>query len=228
MTILNSQGNLLTVDPTSKAARTTLYDSAGNKLLQENPVGSYVLPINVDTTAIPTTYVWYMRNATLAASAPRIWYVRRISGVVYFNGTAAATTTVGYMFSKFYGAAHNQSGTTQTAIKKRTSDGRTNGFQPNNTVSQLDGSSAWSKGIDSQVGGNGLLLEDKTWFIDEKAFEVTLPISVTRTTQRFDIGLTSFELPLLPNEGLIIKCNPTSVAGQGILGSIEWDERSVY
>src|SRR3990167_1796754 len=106
----------LTVDPTSKAARVTLYDSSGNEL-QKPPAGGYLLPIRVrQTAATASGTVWSMR----ALTAGKKVYVRRIVVNCMFDGTAAASTSQ-YNLLRFRTATPT-AGTALTVVKRDTAD----------------------------------------------------------------------------------------------------------
>src|SRR5579859_81632 len=110
----------LTIDPTSKAAHVTAFDSAGNEI-DKPSVGSYLAQINVRQTAATAlgNVVWAMRNpvgSTITA------YIRHLNLTVAFDGTAAAATTVRYELERF-SAATPTGGTALTIVKKRNSYG---------------------------------------------------------------------------------------------------------
>ncbi len=114
--VSGASADLLTVDPTSKAARVTLYDTAGNAI-DAPPTGSYMVPINIRQTAATAAAatVFAMRNST-----GKTCYIRRIYLVQGFDGTSPAATTLRYGIARF-SAATPTGGSTIPIIKKRTS-----------------------------------------------------------------------------------------------------------
>lgn len=195
----------LTVDPTSKAARVTLYDSAGNKLLLDTPTGAYMLPVNIRQSAATAANatVWAMRNG-----ATKVMSIRRLRLAMMFDGTAAATTTLKYTIQRF-SAATPTAGTALTVIKKRSSYGAS-------TVA------------DARFLDTGLTTTSVTFETD--AHILALPISVTSGNAFYDIQFGRANEPygdfeLAVNEGLCIRLLNTAVVGQGLVGGVEWDER---
>lgn len=194
-----------TIDPVSKAGRVTLYDSTGNKLLLETPVGSYILPINVRqtaTTASPAT-VWAMRNG-----ATKTISIRRLRLSVLFDGTAAAATTVKYTILRF-STATPSAGTALTVIKKRSSY-------------------ASSTLTDARFLDTGLTVTSVVFETDMHI--IGLPISVTGGVSPQDLLFSRANEPygdfeLAANEGLAIQLKSQAAIGLGIVGSVEWDER---
>jgi len=194
----------LEVDATSKAARVTLYDSAGNEV-NSPPVGSYILPVNIRQTAATAANatVWAMRNG-----ATRTVFIREINLSLGFDGTAAATTTCRYGFQRFT-AATPTAGTALTAIKRRAAY----------DVSTI---------ADARFVDTGLTT---TSVVFETDFAVIgLPISVTSVNRSVCITFEgagerydSFELA--PNAGLAIRLNVAAVIGLSLNGFISWDER---
>jgi hypothetical protein len=205
-------GELLTVDPTSLAARMTLYDSAGVELYRI-PTGAYMLAIvngrqTVIATAAGTFFA--MRNNTSGATL----YIRRIVLVVGFDGTAVATTSR-WELARF-SAATPSGGTSISlpggAIKKRSGYGNSN---------LLD-----ARYITGTAGG--LTMTSVTM---QAAFDsVGVPRGATSGVATYirefgDAGARPNDrMELATGEGLAINAGVTGVVGDSFQGSVEWDE----
>lgn len=196
--------DLLTVDPTSKAARVTLYDNAGNEVLKP-PTGAYVLPVSVTQSAATAanSTVWAMRYVTGSLTAK----IRRIRLAVGFNGTAAAATSVAYHLCRF-STATPTGGTAIGVIKKRNSY-------------------AGSVVTDARFLDTGLTVAGVVF---ETPFaQMSIPVSVTGVINPWevdfvDVGDRFDEFALVAGEGLAIRLDVVAVAGQIISGYVEWDE----
>src|SRR5262245_37109795 len=105
----------LTIDPNSKAARVTAYQSNGVER-DALPLGSYMLPINVRHTgaAAPPVVVWFMRNTGSAVA-----YIRHLRLVMGFDGGPVGQTPR-YELVRFSGATGTSGGAALTPAKKRT------------------------------------------------------------------------------------------------------------
>lgn len=194
----------LTVDPTSKAARNSLYDSAGN-LVTYAPTGAYVLPINIRQTAATAAAatVWAMRYVTGAL----VVKLKKIRLSIGFDGTAAAGTSLGYQLMRF-SAATPTAGTAITVIKKRTAY-------------------AGSVVTDARFLDTGLTVAGVVF---ETAFDINkIPASVTGVTQTMFIDFVEpanrfGEFDLASGEGLAIQLERTAIVGQTLDGYVEWVE----
>lgn len=203
--VSGASSDVLTIDPTSKAARATLYNSAGTELIVA-PTGSYGTNISVRQTGTTAAnaVVWSMRNG-----GTKTVQIRRIKVVRCFDGTAAATTTARYTIQRFT-AATPTGGNAQLIGKKRTS-------YPTSTVVDV-------RSLDTGLTTTSVVFDNIDLAI------LALPLSVTGTVAPDDIVfegvLENFAwLELAANEGLCIRLNQTAVIGQGIYGGIFWDER---
>jgi len=203
---------LLTIDPTSKAARVTLYDSAGNELLPI-PTAAYLIGISPTRQTVIDTAggtFWAMRNNT----SGRVIYIRRILLIVSFDGTAAATTSR-FDLARFSGATPS-GGTAVTlpggAIKKRTGYGNSNlldarwiaGTAGGLTMTSITVEAAFasvgvSRGVTGSVGVCSLEFGD----------------AGSHPNDRFELAV---------GEGLAIQAGVTGVVGDMFQGCIEWDE----
>lgn len=194
----------LEVDATSKAARVTIYDSAGFEV-QAPPVGVYLLPVNVRQTAATAanSVVWAMRNG-----ASRTLTVKQINVTVDFDGTLAALTTPRYGVQRFTIAAPT-GGTALVPIKKRS------------TYSA-------STVADARFLDTGLTLGAMVFETDAMVFGVTASVTGGNSLRPFDFTVSGerhsgFELA--PNEGLCIRLNTAAVIGVSLTGFVGWDER---
>lgn len=193
----------LSIGPTSKAARVTLYDGAGNEI-HATPTGSYILPFRIIQSAATAAnlMVWAMRNG-----ATKTVRIRKIKGSITFAGTAAAATQIGYDFRRFT-AATPTGGTVLVPFKKRTGD-------PASSVAD-------ARFVDTGLTTTGITFEN--------AFaNINLPASVTGTvgTFAYDFINTNEKFSayeLAANEGLGILLTVTAIIGQAISGYVEYDE----
>lgn len=197
--------DLLTIDPTSKAARVTPYDSSANEYSPFPSPGAYALPVNVRQTAATAanSTVWTMRNG-----ATKKMFFRRILLEIIFDGTAAAATTLKYMLARF-SAATPTGGTSLTAVKMQTTF----------SASTL----ADARFLDTGLTTTGVTFETE-WAT------LAIPASVTAGSIFWNmpfIGPNEAKEPFVlnPNEGLAIRLQNAAVVGMGLTGSVHWDER---
>jgi hypothetical protein len=191
----------LTVDPTSKAARSTLYDSEGNPVF--NPfLGSYSARIEIipSTLTDGTTY-WSMRNL----GANRV-FINRLLLKIGFSGTAAATRSL-FNIGRF-SVATPTAGTAITAVKK-------DNLHPATSVTDI------------RFAPGGLTTTGVTF---EAPMHVLGPTNQLNDDHymdlRFgDLSSISDKMILAIGEGLCIRAIGAVVAGSHLLGSIHWDER---
>lgn len=192
----------LTIDPTSKAARITLYDSAGNELHKE-PNGSYLLRIpNARLTAAiaANSAIWTVRNGS-----SRTMRIKRISVSAKFDGTAAATTAQ-FQLQRFTTATPS-GGTALTAVKKRTALG-------SSTIADARFNYAAALTVTGVV-------------FEEAFFEWGVQRQVSAVSNHDLLaGLETQEalIELAPNEGLAIRLGVVAVIGDALGGYVEWDE----
>lgn len=195
--------DLMTVDPTSKAARVTQYDTSGNTVFYAAPVGAYLLPIQVRQTAATSaaSTIWAMRNSTTISV-----YIKKIVVNTSFDGTPAASTGA-YNFLRF-NTATPTTGTALTVVKKSNSYGASNV-------------------TDARFLDTGLSV---TSVVFETSF---MQVGVARQNGSTQVMQSIFDLSgyrnqpfiLAPSEGLCIQLNVTAVIGDSIAGYVEWDER---
>lgn len=110
-----TDNTILTVDTTSKAARVTLYDSAGREMIPA-PTGEYRSYLETRHTgaAAAGVTIWNFRGPPSTKA-----YIRRIWGHMGFDGTAATTSgTLRYGIYLGTGAASASGGTARLKQKK--------------------------------------------------------------------------------------------------------------
>lgn len=199
-----ASSDILTIDPTSKAARVTLYDSNGNES-NKPPTGCYMANVNIRQTAatIAGTTVWAMLNSgTLTA------FLRHIRVAVSFDGTASAATTLRYEIERFT-VATPSGGTLITPVKKRNS-------YPSPSVGNV-------RFLDTGVTMTSAVFESPFHTIG-------VPASPTGQSVEQDLDFETTNeryapLEIAVNEGLCIRLSTAAVIGMGLKGSISWDER---
>jgi len=199
---------LLKVDSGSGAGRITHYRSDGieSNLSMD---GGYFLGFEIRQTgtgAAPLT-VWAMRNG-----GTKVVYIRRIRGYMIFDGTAGAATKRQYQFARF-STATPTGGTSILAniVKRRSGDAST-------TITDV-------RFVDTGLTVGGVVFE--------AAFQqLAIPISVTSMIIPFDFQYKQAndprgEFQLAINEGVCIRTlTDAATVGQGIYGTIEWDEKT--
>ncbi len=204
MAILKSgaSSDLLTIDPTSNAGRSTLYRPDGSVVLAQ-PTGAYYLPIPslpLSTAITAGSCILAMRNG-----ASKIMRIKRIVLNVGFSGTVAATTS-GFQLCRFATAAPT-GGTTLSAIKKRTTygpstiaDARYN-FAAALGVTGVAFETQFAEiGCQRQLAARGVLYLIADLVTNEIVFEIQ------------------------PSEGLAVKLGVVAVIGDTLGGCIEWEE----
>jgi len=213
--------DLLTIDPTSKAARVTLYDSTGRELFPKQ-TGSYMARIETRHTSAAAAGVttWNFRGPTTLKA-----YIRSIRGCVAFDGTGlAASGTMRYGLYRGTGAASPTGGAATAAIKKNTTFG-----------------ASTATSIRFDVTGVGLTTASITYDTDPfyvigmPAMQVQVAAPATSASAG---GIVPFNVVFHragdPDSDLVIGADEhfalrlqtvSSIIGFGIYGSVEWDER---
>jgi hypothetical protein len=110
--------DVLTVDPTSKAARITPYDAAGNPLGQGAAAWSAHFPVRQSAATGAGAHVLYIRNT----HATKKVYIEKITVMSAFDGTGAATL-MAYKFIKGTTITSTSGATAVTALNKTTGVG---------------------------------------------------------------------------------------------------------
>jgi hypothetical protein len=188
----------LTIDATSKAARSTLYDSQGTELLPP-PTGVYCLPFGFRLSAIASGKIWAIRN--LGALTV---YITRIQMAAAFDGVAAASTVI-YNLMRF-NLATPTGGTTMTVVKKN------NAF-PSSVVTSaqfLSSAALTVAGITFEAAFANLCCQHQ---VNANAL---LDLTFLEHPSRC--------FTLAPNEGLAVDLGAASVAGDSLSGIVEWFE----
>lgn len=199
----------LTIDSASNAARVTLYNTNGVEVGDSQPIGSYLLPINIrqSTAAGTGVTVWALRNTGTTTLS-----IRRIVLTMGFDGVAVASTMSRYELIRFYSATPS-GGTALTPVKKRTT-------YP-------------TSGVDARLLDTGLTVTGVT-FDAFPFYVISRPTSVTSVVTEGELnfmesGQTKFSpFELAVNEGLAIRLTTvaaTTIIGVSLTGMIEWDER---
>lgn len=191
----------LTVDATSKAARVTLYDSAGNKTNPEY-AGSYMTRIEViPTTLTAATTYFAVRNL----GARRV-FIRCIELKLGFSGIVAASRSL-YEFTRF-SAATPTGGTALSALKKDNTMPATTLTDMRFAAGGLTVSGVVFESPLHLVGHTNQLSTDHAQNIN---------FIGDGETGKFVIGV---------NEGFAIRANTAVVLGSYLIGSLIWDERT--
>lgn len=191
----------LVVDPTSKAARVTLYDKYGNEVNSNKP-NKFYLPVTLDVTGnqAANSYIWAMRNG-----ATKKITIEDILLSVGFRGSAAATSQV-FELVRFSGAnpAGGTAYTLGAAVPKR------NSLDADSTIQ------------DARYTGAAALT------IGGMSFD---PIGIAAmgtvrsvTSQHREFFFRDIDIVLQPNEGLAIRATAATVVGDVILGTVNWVE----
>jgi hypothetical protein len=203
-------GAKLSIDSTSKAARATLYDSAGNELIAIPSAGSFVAQILIrqSTTTAADAIVWSLFNASGSVKVR----IRSLRHTMIFDGTTAAATTRAYYWQRTKTAAPT-GGTQIIPTQKRSADAA---------------SIADVRFLDTGLTKGSMTVQG-TQNTDALA-KVSMPISATGGINPFQIPLHVMaerliaDITLAQNEGVGLFLNETTTAGIGIAGLVEWDE----
>ena len=182
-----------------------LYD-LNNRPLLPVVAGSYAAPIEQRHTAADAagSTVWDLRGPTSLKA-----YIRAIHGIIVFDGTATAATTMRFGFYRGAGAASPTGGTSLTPEKKTST-------MPASTVAALQ--------------GNGILTTTGIAY-DANAFAVVgLAASPTGGSVRFNMRFEQAQeldsaFSFAANEHFAIRLNTAAIIGLGLYGYCEWDER---
>lgn len=235
----------LTVDPTSKAARVTLYNSSGteqgtssapNIAKIQSGASTDVLTIDATSKAaratqydsggtelFPAITGAYMlpirvRQTATTAAASTVWAMRNVSGplTVYIRKIKGAIIFDGT-------AATNTIGYDFMRFTTATPSSGTA-----LTVIKKRTAYASSNVTDARFVDTGLTV---TSIVFETPFAQALtPISVTSMVRPFEIdftenGIRQSGFELASGQGLAIQLTATAVVGLAINGWVEWDER---
>lgn len=218
--------DLLTIDPTSKAARATLYDATGREIFPA-ATGAYSLGFQVrhTTAAAANTTVLNIKGPPTKKAA-----IQRIHGIIGFDGTAlAASGTLRYGIYRGSGAPVTTAGGSRVAPNPDEGKKRST-YSP------------WSLAeFAYDLNGTGLTTTGIT-YETQPLHIITIPVVSTQVAaaatsnsqgcyQAFDInwdrhGGMDEAVELAANEHLAIRLvTVAAIIGLSIAGSIEFDER---
>lgn len=221
-----ASADLLTIDATSKAARATLYDASGREL---RPVstGSYCLGFQVRHTTAAAAGITVLN---VRGPASKTAYIKRIHGIVGFDGTALASSgTLRYGIHRGNGAVNSSAGGSRVAPDP--SEGKKRGAYP-----------SWSlQEFTYDLNGTGLTTTGITYEAQPMHI-LHMPVVSTQVAaattsnsqgcyQAFDLNFARHSgldqaIELGSSEHLAIRLlTVAAIIGLTISGSIEWDER---
>jgi len=193
-----------TVDPTSKAGRVTLYDTAGNPIIA-NYLGRYMHPIVFRATGTPVANV--ILHKIQNSNGTRTVVINRINLSLFFDGVATDSLMT-IEIGKVTGMTLITGDT--TAIIKRTSQGA--------PVSGLINSTGLGTGTGTF-----------TKFAQFSASRITPGVGQPLTIVNYDIydqGTLSTEIELANLEGVVIRYGSNGgITGDNAQGFIEWEEK---
>jgi hypothetical protein len=201
---------VVTVGATSKAARIAPYNSAGADPFV-TPLGSYSLQIPMTPFAATVisagNYCFALQNGWAARMR-----FRSMEFLSAFNGVAEATTSK-FHLCKFYGGGGTFTlGTNIFPAPKR-------GAYPPSSI--WDSRYILSTAAGLTAPGGLQIGQPFAVFGAPRSANNLLASSGNRFVMKFQPG-SPFDLD--PGEGLAIRCNVAAVAGDSLVGFIEWDE----
>lgn len=192
----------MSVDPTSKAARVTLYDSLGREINPQKN-NKYFLPILIDVTAIQAanSYIWMMRNDV----TKKITF-NNITLNCCFHGSA---TTISQLFELVRFSGANPSGGTAIAIGA-------------NVPRKNSGVSAHSTIQDARFNNAAALTIGGISFEPNGIASFGVPRSPAG--QQFVFDFSKLDIELGAGEGLAIRATAATVVGDIVQGVVHWTE----
>lgn len=195
----------LTVDPTSNAARVTLYDAAGREVIKKPTTNGFLAHILIrqSTGTTQPKLIWSLFNPTPGS----IFRVRRIVYNFHFDGTATASGANYNWFRTAFGAPTG--GTTITPTQKKTGSASTA------DVRFLD--TGLTQTVNASVGDAFIKLN---W--SENTTAQMYPFSWPLEYQMKRLN-SAIELQFNEGIGLFLVVN-NAIAGAGFSGFVEWDE----
>jgi hypothetical protein len=200
-------GTKLTIDGTSKAARTLLYDCAGRSVVLKATSGSFLTSILIRQSAasVANTLVWSLFNPDNSGVVARI---RAIRLMMLFDGTSPGAQGRNVLVYRTGGLSAPTAGTALTPTKKRTAD----------AASVCD-----VRFLDTGLTTSLTKMGDPFG-------RFNLPMDTTGkfvlAEWPYETGLRRLTSPmeLREMEGIGIYLGDTAVIGQGLCGYVEWDE----
>lgn len=202
--ISGASSDLLTVDPTSKAARVTLYDVAGNPLSRNKSFsGAAEIEVRQSATTGAGAVVWGIHNPNASVKV----YIKRIQLRAFFDGTAAATL-MQYEIIKATSVTAFSGGVAITPVTKFTG-------QSAIAIVRLLDTGLTTTGIAAvQILGN---------IVMGRVTMTTTNMQSAQETWDFN-ALEIPEIRLDQNEIVGIRQVVTSVIGDRVLGTLDWVE----
>lgn len=196
----------LTVDPTSKAIRDTLYDADGNQGIA-SPTGSYLVNLNFELTAVSVAdvLIWSFFLPTTATVIARL---RSINISPVYPGAGGNTSDRALYFQRFNGSTSG--GTTYVPTKKK--------------------SSYAASAADIRFNGGAGGLTNSTTKIGARFWTVQAPLNVQGTVYHhrflcYTPGQARIApLEFNPGEGFGIYLHESTGSGLPWNGYVEWDE----
>lgn len=188
-------------------------DSLGNSLVPVGPlIGSYVVNMSWRHTGTGLSLkTWALQNLV---SNQRVCRIRSISGIGSFDGTAAASTHVGWQWSLEEWKDTMSGGTQIFPCRKRSAYGGSSAL-----VRVLD--TGLTGGTNQDVAGPGNV---------GPIGEVFIPISVTNKPTPFQIrfdstrDLKADDILIYPGGVLLCSTLVSAVIGATMTGCVEFDE----
>lgn len=201
----------LTIDPTSKAGRVTLYDAAGNCLSpSELARGAVNILVRQSATTAAGATVWGLRNS----SSTRTINILRIMFQCSFDGTGAATL-MRYEFLKATGVSAFSGGSAVTAAIFKTALGQGTGVDP--------------RVLDTGLTLTGAAFGGSLYTISHGRLTPSATAQAAGGQHIIDFSeLGMGPLELAQNEVLCLRNGPTntSVIGDSVFGSVEFIEKA--
>lgn len=191
----------LSIDPASKAARVTIYDSLGNEV-KASSADRFFLPISLPVFAVlaANSYVWAMRNG-----GTKTINIDKVLLALAFSGVAAANVS---QFELVRFTTANMSGGTAFALGSNVPKKTTTG---NNSTLQ-----------DARYNGAAALVTTGCVFEVQPVMQIGISRAVT--SQSITQWLDNLDINLLPNEGIALRATAATVVGDTVLGTIRWSE----
>lgn len=210
--IIGADGSsALTIDPTSLAARATLFDASGREVATKPTGGSYLAHILIRQAAATTAgnVVWSLWNTSTTL-------MLRVRSMVwtqlYDGGATAAGITYGWFKTSSITTTAPTGGTAIVPTKKRSADGAAT--------------------ADVRFLATGLTLGSVTLATDP-FFRMNLSANVPTRWENYSLlarlpFTRNGEIEVGPREGVAMAIvTGATTAGSGLAGYVEWDETAL-
>lgn len=191
--------DLLTVDPTSKAARVTLYNTDGS-LVNHEFLTEYYLSVNIPrfTSALAAnSAIFSIRNG----ATRRLKLVKMVL-VAGFDGTAAATTA-------------------QYSVRRFTTATPTGGTTLTTLVVPEDSAMAASTIADARCATAGAALTITSVVVGNPIVGIAVPRGATGSVAVVD---WTQDIVLNANEGILVQYDVAGVIGDSLTVTMYWGE----